>query len=194
MDGKHIAVITLLEKTEELLDRKRALEAEKQELERSIKEAALQISDLRTAINFLQTGLDQRPNGRQPFLKRAEAVGSTQTSSVKTEEKTNFDAYPFDGTLRDKIVYILHQQKRFLHSREIAEYIAAHEPEVEVEKILELISKQVARYKRHGVITSIAEETGRYMFYGLPEWLDEDKQPVRGYEYLYTSTKKKGGV
>ena len=187
MDSNHIAIITLLDKTEELQDHKRILETEKQELEQRIKQAASQISDLRTAVNLLQTGLKQLSNAQQPLIDRAETAYSKAPSIA--EKHTNPDAYPINGTLRDKVLYILHEQSRFLHSREIAEYIIAYEPEKNVEKVLELISKQVARYKKNKVITSVMDDTGRHNYYGLPEWLDDRKRPVRGYEYTYKLTK-----
>jgi len=182
MDSSHIAIITLLSKAKELEDQRKSMETEKQELDKRIKEAALQIKDLYSVVHQLQSDSKEITN-KQPQIEKAKPNVNQPSSSVINKNSSN--PYPFGGSLRDKLLYILHEQKRFLHSREIAEYIVANEPEEDVEKVLELISKQVARYKRNNIITSVTDETGRHTFYGLPEWLDENKKPVRGYEFTF---------
>lgn len=186
MDASHIAIITLHSRAKELEEQKKSMEAERQKLNRQIMETASQIKDLYFAINSLQSGNAPPSKAVHPQIKRTDPDNKAPLFMATH----NAEAYPFKGSLTDKVLYILHQQKRFLHSREIAEYIVVNEPDKEVERVLELISKQVARYKRNNMITSVTDNSGRHTFYGLPEWLDANKQPLRGYGYTFTPMKR----
>ena len=82
----------------------------------------------------------------------------------------------------NKILFSINDLKRFLHVREIAEYIIEREPTIKAQGFTDLIGRHIYKYKTDGLVVPYKVGTShRNTFYGLPAWLDEFGKPKEGF-------------
>lgn len=92
--------------------------------------------------------------------------------------------YPKNGSWWDKVVYILNEKQRFLHNREIAEYIVHKENRPDLEDVVASLSVHISRYKKEGRLEFYrVGSSNRNNFYGFRQWLNEDGTIKQGHEY-----------
>lgn len=92
-------------------------------------------------------------------------------------------AYPLDGTIWEKFVFVIKKAGRFISMAEVAKLVKEFEPHLSEIAIKEKFGKHTAKFKDRGYITSV-QVNGNQLntFYGLPEWLIEGKiAEGRGY-------------
>jgi hypothetical protein len=92
--------------------------------------------------------------------------------------------YPIKAVLQTKYLYTLRMHKRFMHNREVAEFMIKNEPGLSIQDVLDRLGKFVGKWKKRRVIVVFeALNSRRNAFYGLPEWMDANGQIRKGYEY-----------
>lgn len=92
--------------------------------------------------------------------------------------------YPYTGSVKNKMLFAINDMKRFLHVREIADYIIDREPTNDRQALIDNLGRHIYKYKKDGVISAIKiGSSHRNTFYGLPAWVDEFGKPKEGYGY-----------
>ena len=101
-------------------------------------------------------------------------------------------------SFRDMIMLILKEKQRFLHKREILEYIRELNPNID-EKFDETIVNYLRSLKEKGKLDYCKfNNIALYTFWGSPKWLDDNKNPKPEYMYkldaISSSAKENGNI
>lgn len=92
--------------------------------------------------------------------------------------------YPYTGSYKNKMLFAINDLKRFLHLREIADYIIDREPTNNRQVLINNLGRHAYKYKQDKVISSIKiGSSHRNTFYGLPDWVDDFGNAKEGYSY-----------
>jgi len=97
----------------------------------------------------------------------------------------HLDGYDPSWSWKNKIIHILKVNNRFLHIREIVDYIFKYEDLGEpAQEIIASFRQSLSALRAENIIVrySINNQL-RFSFWGSPAWLDENGQIKKGYEY-----------
>lgn len=95
--------------------------------------------------------------------------------------------YDKNATFAQKLIFAISSANRFLHNREIADIMFNYDQSVEVDTLVERLSARASRHKKDGLIVNyLVGGNVRNTVYGLPDWLDENREIKEGYEYKST--------
>jgi len=124
--------------------------------------------------------------------KQIEAIDSTiklfsteVVPEISQPVVTHFDGYDPSWSWKNKIIHILKVNNRFLHIREIVDYIFKYEDlEEPAHEIIASFRQSLSALRADNIIVrySINNQL-RFSFWGSPNWLDENGQIKKGYEY-----------
>lgn len=91
--------------------------------------------------------------------------------------------YPYEGTFFNKLLFAIYNSRRFVHVREIADFIIRKEAAFDTPGFIDLVGRRVWKLKHNGKIVQYKEGTSlRNIVYGMPDWLDTNGKIKRGYE------------
>lgn len=113
--------------------------------------------------------------------------------SLTNHFSQNHIAYNPKASWVDKVWFFIEKEKRFVHSREIREFILTKEPNQDQKELLRRVSGALARLKKEKTIVSHkAGKTNLSFVWGVPQWLDEHGEIKGDYEYKpeYVEEKK----
>lgn len=109
---------------------------------------------------------------------------------IDKEKNTNsstlsIKGYTKNNSLPKKIAYFLKKEQRFLHFREIAEFIVnADGLDIDPAKYASKISSGSQTLKKKGLIVKYQVGTqNRNCFWGIPSWLNADGEIKNGHEF-----------
>lgn len=112
--------------------------------------------------------------------------GITANSTVKPNENSNqipgYEKYDSDTTFRNKVMFVIKTENRFVHSREIADILS--KVESNNEDLTRKVSASLSFLRQHDMIVKIkAGNSNINSFWGSKKWLDEKGNPLSGYSY-----------
>lgn len=155
----------------------REIERTQQEQDEAVKNAARpfiqKIADLRVSRELLQKELG---DNEQPIKLY---TGKKRGRKPKLQISLS---YPLQGTVLQKLSYVLNEIARFATIREIASMVMMFEPKMQEAIIKERFSKHITKFRFKGYIVSYKIGSQRNTVYGFPKWLDENKKPLEGRE------------
>lgn len=105
-----------------------------------------------------------------------------ETRGRKAEEFDPYN-YPYQGTFFNKLLFAIYSSKRFLHAREIADFIIRKEASYNTPDFIALVGRRLWKLQdAKKIVQYRAGSSLRNIVYGMPEWLDENKKIKKGYE------------
>lgn len=94
------------------------------------------------------------------------------------------DGYDLKDAWVDKIAYFINREKRFLHSREMQEMLNEKEPVLDKPTLQKRVSSALNRLRGEGIAVGVkVGKTNHGVFWGSPNWLDENGNPKKEYQY-----------
>jgi FtsZ-interacting cell division protein YlmF len=90
--------------------------------------------------------------------------------------------YPKEGTILEKMTFVINEPKRFLNIQEIADLIKKHEPSLKPEDIKPRFGKHINKFREQGRIVSYHDKASNSVYYGLPAYI-KDGKAVKGHEH-----------
>lgn len=100
------------------------------------------------------------------------------------------NGYDKSWTWKAKVAYAINAKNRFLHVREIAEYLRSQEQSDDVEFYLEKVRTQTGVLKGEGAIVRFTEGKNlSHSFWGSPNWI-KNGTILHGHEYAAELTAK----
>jgi hypothetical protein len=157
---KNVAIIALLRAREEFIEQKNA----------AVRRAAKPFDDKIADIDAAIAKIDDKELP-QPLSKPA-YTGAKRGRKPKVIHSL---AYPFNGSVLTKLLYVIKDAGRFVNIREIAGMVKTFEPNVNEEIIKLRFGKHIDKYKKLGRIVSYQVGTKRNTVYGFPQWLKDGK-------------------
>ncbi|WP_299099546.1 hypothetical protein [uncultured Winogradskyella sp.] len=109
---------------------------------------------------------------------------------ISNNFKQKFSEYNDKWNLKNKFLYILKKENRFLHFREVAQIIfrledkkSSYEEERDLARLISN-NNSLRAYKATGDIVNIKHKgSPKKSFWGSKKWVDKDGTIKRGYEY-----------
>lgn len=126
------------------------------------------------------------------LAKQIEAIDSTiQLFNSEINQESNqptiahIDGYDPSWTWKNKIIHILKVNNRFLHIREIVDFIFKYEELDEApQEIVASFRQSLSSLRADNIIVRFSVNNQlRFSFWGSPNWLDENGQIKKGYEF-----------
>lgn len=117
--------------------------------------------------------------------------GNNEAVILKEETKKLPKGYDINDSLVKKLFFILNEKQRFLHNREIAEYINNLEPDNSIEDIISKLSPILSRFKNENELVNVRDGLSNiYVYWGSPKWLDESGKIKEEHKYIPIPKKK----
>ena len=91
-------------------------------------------------------------------------------------------SYPKEGTILEKMSFVINEPKRFLNIHEIANLIKKYEPSQNADDIKPRFSKHINKFRAQGRIVSYHDKATNNVYYGLPEYMKQGKA-LKGHEH-----------
>ena len=121
------------------------------------KELVQELSFIRKKISSLQQKISQ----------------SDKSSTHEMFGADSHNGYNQDSAWVGKITFILNNERRFLHAREIQEMILIYEPNTNKEQLGNRVSSSLGKLKEDGIITNIKVNNNNHsVYWGVKEWLE----------------------
>lgn len=141
----------------------------------------------------------ERDRIKDEYVKVIESMDNTinvlESGSLSGGDGKGIDPnYNSNWQWREKITYFLQKEQRFMHNREMSEIVHSLEPGLDTKVIMQKIASVLSRLKNDRVITNIQIGTSRRnTFWGANEWIDANRNILKGHEinrtYLYEKNK-----
>lgn len=182
-----IAIDALLSKIQEREQQQAEIRDTMEGLQVTYDLAQEDIDELKAAIELLEKGVrkvrSDKGAHRNGHSVPAAEVGIKIQKTRRGRNKRVLTQYDPSATFEQKVVFVIKEANRFLHNREIAERLYAHDPAISKEYSVNRLSGIAARFAAKGDIV-LHKEGGstRNTFYGLPLWKDGDKI-TKGHEF-----------
>lgn len=142
------------------------------------------------SIVSLSNSLKEAHDFALSLLKKGAIQELEALNIVKDEDKavsisnSLYREYDKNWSIKNKVQYILKQEKRFLHFREIARIIVSIEGEGDENELTSSLSNSTRPLKEDKIIVKYKYgKSHRYTFWGSPKWLD-DKGEIKK-EYMF---------
>lgn len=99
------------------------------------------------------------------------------------------DKYPYTGSIKNKMLFALHDVNHFMHVKDIANYIVHKEPGLNAQVIKDQLGKHFYKHRNAGLVVSYGDNN-RNILWGLPTWKDGDGEVIPTYlpEYVGEQT------
>lgn len=154
------------------------------EQQKEIKEKILSLEGAEKALVSLMNNDDIEIEDISVPIASTEQEDET-TSKSKNKQKYVFDdGYNVNMSNRNKVLFVIKQKNRFVHSREVAEEIHEREPHISEDKWARKVSSALSSLKRKDKVTNYSvNNVNRNTFWGAPHWLDDDGEIKE--EYMY---------
>jgi FtsZ-interacting cell division protein YlmF len=122
--------------------------------------------------------------------KIAKKAAPKKAAAKKTAAPPIPGSYPKEGTVLEKMTFVINGPKRFLNIQEIADLIKKHEPSLKPEDIKPRFGKHINKFREQGRIVSFLDKATNTVYYGLPGYMKEGKA-VPGHEHAQASGSEK---
>lgn len=108
------------------------------------------------------------------------------SNNVKFNENkaliTGYEKFDTNTLFRNKVMFVIKQEDRFIHAREIAEILNKIEPNEE--DVIKKVSAALSLLKQKELIVKIKINNANVnTFWGSKKWLDENEIPINGHNY-----------
>lgn len=121
---------------------------------------------------------------KRKLSELAKSSSDSEPTFFESNTPQENDDYDHKAAWVDKIAFFLNKEKRFLHSRELQQMIDDHEPGLDKATLQRRVSSALARLKKEkSAVNYKAGKTNHSVFWGSPNWLDEDGKPKKGHEF-----------
>jgi hypothetical protein len=113
-----------------------------------------------------------------------QSLGVPQNGATNGASKSASENYDKTWSHKNKILFFLKSEQRFLHITEMAQLAHAFEPGTRVDGWQNKISPALSALKKEGKVVNITEgKSLRNTFWGSPKWLGNDGQVISGHEF-----------
>jgi len=136
---------------------------------------------------------EQIESYKQQLLRQANNPINPKQTSFTGHASPNGIYYDTKASWVDKVWFFINQEKRFVHSREIQEFLFTKEPNQDQKELQRRVGGALARLKKEkAVVNHKVGKTNLGFVWGTPYWLDSLDQIKKGYEYKpeYVEEKK----
>ena len=123
-----------------------------------------QLNDVTNAINSLSGG------------------GSTEAVPLSGSDENSI-GYDSSWSLKNKFLFLLKQESRFLHFREAAEHICQLDGKGNPKELAGKISASCQEIKGKTIVKYRVTKSNQDTFWGSPKWLDDSGEIITGYEF-----------
>lgn len=126
-------------------------------------------------------------------LKTFSVYQESETSESRGKSANSGAGYNRKSSLRKKVAFIFSQENRFLHARQIAEYLHEHEPKISITDFRNQLSPALGFLRRNKVIDNVkVGKSNVNIFWGSVKWLDKDGNILEGHGYDKNQVKEFG--
>jgi hypothetical protein len=102
-------------------------------------------------------------------------VNNTNSSNLNASVPSP-EGYNASDTLRQKVAFVIKREGRFLHVREISNYIHQLEPKFSIPDIMQKLTPTISNLRNAGKLVKLQiGSSNQNCFWGSPNWLNADK-------------------
>lgn len=145
------------------------------------KELQNQLSSIDLAIKALGGyDNDEEADNQSQESRREPTTAPEKSIRHVIQSKKGYNKH---ASYSDKFLYAIRESNRFLHPREIAEFVISRE-KGDFKQVLDKLTDNTYQIRKKGIVAKFKASTlTNDTFWGLPEWLGEDGNIKEGHEY-----------